>query len=131
MVGDPISDMLIRIKNAGYSKKPSVSIPYSNLKFEIAKGLLSEGFVKSIDKKGRKTKRNVLVELSYKESEAPKIEDVSRISKPSRRIYRNTKELVRFTKKRGSVFVSTSKGIITARNAVKTKIGGEVLFRIW
>lgn len=131
MVVDTISDMLIQIKNAGSVKKAHVVIPYSAMKFEIGKELLKHGFIKSIDKKGKKVKRNLFVELSYDENEVPAIRHVLRISKPSRRVYKRAKELYALVKKRGSVFMSTPKGIATANDCLRTRIGGEVLFRIW
>jgi small subunit ribosomal protein S8 len=131
MVTDPISDMLIRIKNAGSSKKTFVSIPYSGFKFEIARELEKGGFIKSIDKKGKKVKKTLVLELLYDDLGKHKINDVSRISKPSKRIYCGSKELTTYAWKRGGVFISTQKGIVTAKQAINKKIGGEVLFRIW
>ena len=127
---DPISDMIIRLKNAGQSQKDSVVFPYSKLKYEICVALEKEGFIKSIAKKGKKM-RSIEVDLNYGADTSPRIQDVKRISKPSRRVYKKAAELRPVKNGYGSLILSTPKGIITDVMARKEKVGGEALFEIW
>jgi small subunit ribosomal protein S8 len=127
---DPISDMMIRIKNAGISRKEFVSFPYSNLKFEICSLLQKEGYLASVDKKGKKVSRTVEVGLLYGGNQ-PKIKEVKRVSKPSRRIYKKAKEIRPVKRGYGIVVLSTPAGIMSGSAARKASLGGEVLFEIW
>ena len=128
MVTDPISDLIIRIKNAGKAKKESVLLPYSKLKEAIAVVLVAEGYLKSAAKK--KTSPILEVVLNYHNGEA-KIIDVQRISKSSRRVYKGFEDIHPTRGGFGKVIFSTPKGILTDRQAVKEKVGGEMLFKIW
>ena len=129
MVGDPIADFITRLKTAGKARKESVSLPYSKLKEAIANVLVAEGYLKEVSSK-KKEKGILEVTLSYHDGES-KIKEVERISKSSRRVYKGFAEI---HPARGgyvkSIF-STPKGIMTDRQAVKEKVGGEVLFKIW
>lgn len=127
---DPISDMIIRIKNGGEAHKESVLIPYSKLKAEIASVLEQEGFIKSAVKKGKKVAKFLEVGILYDE-DTPRIQDVKRISKSSRRIYKKASELHKVKNGFGISVVSTPKGILTGASARKQSVGGEVLFEIW
>ena len=127
---DPISDMIVRIKNASESRKESVVIPYSNLKFEIATALAKEGYVKGVSKKGKVVGKTMEIELLYS-GDTPRVQGVRRISKPSRRLYQKAKEIRPVKNGFGSSILSTPKGIVSGRSARKEKIGGEVLFEIW
>lgn len=127
---DPISDMLIRIKNAQKAKKQAVSFGYSNIKYEIAKLLASEGFVADVQKKGKKSARFLELKLLY-DGNASKITDLKRISKPSRRVYRSYKQIFPVRRGAGVAIYSTTSGLLTDRESRKRKIGGEVLFEIW
>jgi small subunit ribosomal protein S8 len=127
---DKIGDMLVTIKNGGAAGKQSVEIPYSGYKMNIARALFQEGYIKSYAQKNTK-KGNVLeVDLLSKEGE-PKITQVKRISKPSRRLYINAKHITSVRQGHGAVFLSTPKGILTGANARKEHVGGEILFEIW
>ncbi len=125
---DPIADILIRIKNAGMRKKPFCRAPFSKIKFEIAKLIEKEGLINGFKVKGKETKKTIEIFLAYKKGE-PAIKEVKRISKPGRRVYAGWKDLSKFGRK-GVMFVSTPAGIMTAKEAKKKKIGGEVLFKI-
>jgi len=128
---DPIADMIIRFKNAGESQKDLVLFPYSKLKYEICVLLAKEGLIKSVAKKGKKT-RSIEVELLYGGPDnLPRIQDVKRVSKPSRRVYKKATELRPVKNGYGSLILSTPKGILTDVTARKDKIGGEALFEIW
>lgn len=131
---DPIADMLTRIKNALAVKKPQVLIPFSKIKFAIAKILEKENLVEKVEEKFfRKRKRGkkfpyILITLKYKENE-PVIRELKRISKPGRRIYVKSKELK--PKKYKISILSTSSGIMTDHQAKKRRLGGELLCEIW
>src|SRR3989344_825101 len=127
---DPIYDMLIRIKNAQAAKKPDVVFPHSKIKLEIAKTLEKEGYVGSVQKRNKKNLKLIEVGLIY-ESGEPKISGLKRISKPSRRVYRTSKEIFKVKNGMGLAVYSTSKGLLTNKEAAAKKIGGELMFEIW
>lgn len=131
MTTDPISDMLIQIKNATMVKKPSVVIPFSNVKMEIAKVLQREGYIKTAVKKGKKVKKVLACDLVYGLDNESKIHEVSRISKLSCRVYIGVKELRPVRQGSGLMVLSTPKGIMTDKEAKEANVGGEVLFKIW
>ncbi len=131
MTTDPISDMLIQLKNATLVRKPAVTIPFSNVKMEIAKVLLREGYLKSAVKKGKKVKKVLACDLVYGEDNEPKIHDVTRVSKLSCRVYIGVKELKPVRQGTGLMVLSTPKGIMTSQEAKEANVGGEVLFKIW
>lgn len=128
---DPISDMLIQIKNAALVGKASIAVPFSNLKMEIAKTLQKEGYLKSAVKKGKKIKKVLACDLVYLENGKSKVTDVSRVSKPSRRVYIGVKEIRPVRQGQGLLVISTPKGILTDKEAKTAGVGGEVLFKIW
>jgi small subunit ribosomal protein S8 len=127
---DPISDMIIRLKNAGESHKETVTLPFSKLKFEICTVLEKEGFIGEVSKKGKKVTKSIEVALIYN-GRTPRIEGVKRVSKPSRRIYKKAHEMRPVKSGHGAMIVSTPKGIVSGLYARKNKIGGEALFEIW
>lgn len=129
MVADPISDFISNIKNANFAGKESVTFFHSSIKEAIADVLVREGFVKSCSKKKKNNKFDI--ELSYNADKSPKIKEVKRMSKPSRRMYVNASEVTPFKNGYGRVFLTTSKGIMTDKDIKKEKIGGEILFKIW
>ena len=131
MVSDPIGDLIIRLTNAGAIKKPSVSIPFSNFKMAIAEKLAAVGYVKSIEKKGKKVKKTLDIVLSYDADGKHKIQGVKRISKPGRRMYKSVLDIVPVRYGFGALILSTPKGIMTDKEAKKEKVGGEALFEIW
>jgi small subunit ribosomal protein S8 len=128
MVTDPVSDLIIRLKNAGKVRKESVFIPYSKLKEAIANVLVAEGYLKSASKK--KTSPVLEVVLNYHNGES-KIKEVERISKSSRRVYKGFEDIFPMKGGFGKTIFSTPKGILTDRQAIEQKVGGEVLFKIW
>ncbi len=126
---DKIGDMLVTIKNGGNAGKKSVSIPFSGYKMNIARALFQEGYIKSYSQENT-AKGDVLeIDLVYKDNK-PKISQVKRISKPSRRLYTNVKGIKPVKQGQGSVFLSTPKGILTGKQAKKEQVGGEILFEI-
>ena len=130
MVNDPVGDFIIRIKNAGNAKLATLTVPYSNLKMAIAEVLKSTGFIEDVEKTGKKVKKSIVITLKEGKGGKAFINNVKRISKPGRRIYKSTKEIfpVRFGK--GALILSTPKGILTGTQAKKENVGGEALFEI-
>jgi len=131
MITDPIADLITRIKNAGAIGKESVQVPYSNLKFAVAKKLREAGYITSAEKNGKKEKPFIEVMLRYDKSGVHVIQDVKRISKPGRRLYRSVRDIVPVRYGTGSLFMTTPRGIMTDKEARKEKVGGEALFEIW
>jgi len=124
---DPIADMLNRIRNAQAVAHPTVSFPFSKLKYEIAMILKKEGFVEEVDKKGRKQKKTIEITLKHHSA----ISGLKRISKPGQRIYTPAKEIKKVQSGYGISIVSTSKGLMTGKEARKQKLGGEIICQIW
>ncbi len=131
MVTDPIADLINQIKNAGAVKKASVAIPFSNFKLAIAEKLKEAGWVKHVEKKGKKVKKTLDITLKYNEDGKAFIQGVKRVSTPGRRIYRGFNEINPVKYGFGAVILSTPKGIKTDKEAKKEKVGGEALFQIW
>lgn len=129
-MADPISDMLIRIKNAQKAGNLTVEIPYSSFKFELAKILAQEGFIGAVEEKGKKVTRKIQINLKY-EAGAPAISDIVRKSKPSRRIYLGKDKIHTVKQGTGRAIISTSRGLMTEKEARKAGLGGEFICEIW
>lgn len=131
MVNDPISDLIIRLKNAGMVGKGEVVMPYSRLKHAVAEKLKDAGFVVDAKELGKKTHKSLEVTLKYDEGGAHAIAGVKRISKPGRRLYIKSSEIhpVKFGK--GKRIISTPEGVLTGEEARAKNVGGEELFIIW
>lgn len=130
---DPIADLLTRIKNALLVKKTEVVIPFSKIKFAIAKILKKENFIEKVEKihsHKNKVFEGIKIILKY-ENDRPVISELKRISKPSCRIYLKSKEIRRVKGGLGILIVSTSRGIMTGEEARKRKLGGEILCEVW
>jgi small subunit ribosomal protein S8 len=132
---DQIANMMIQIKNAGTMKKESVVLTYSNLKMSILDCLEKAGFVAKVTKKGKKVIKYIEVTLAYGEDATgktmPKISDVKRISKSSKRVYMQAKEIRPVKNGYGVLVVSTPKGVMTGDDARKQNLGGEILFSVF
>lgn len=131
MVNDPVADLITRLTNAGAVNKQSVSVPFSMFKMAIAEKLKEVGYVRNIEKKGKKVKKTLDVTLKYDEAGNHAIQGVKRISKPGRRLYKSANQIVSVRYGHGALLLSTPKGIKTDKEARKEKIGGEALFEIW
>ncbi len=131
MVNDPIGDMLIRIKNACMRKKEEVRVPFSKLKEKILQILKEEGFIKDYKIEGEKVKKELIIFLKYDEEGKSILTDVRRVSKPGRRIYVKKDEIPWVKNGTGIAVISTSKGIVTDREARRLKVGGEILCEVW
>jgi small subunit ribosomal protein S8 len=128
---DTIADMLVKIKNASLREHETVSFPYSKLKHAILECLKKEGYVGRIEKKTLKGKDVIEVGLVYVEGGASRIHELSRISKPSKRVYMGVKDLKSVKNGRGIQVLSTPKGIMADKEARKELVGGEVILSIW
>ena len=131
MVNDPVGDFIIRIKNAAAVGKPSVVAPHSKLRLAIAELLEKEGYIASINKKGKKVGKNIEVFLSYNKDKSSRINGVKRVSKPGCRVYTGAADIRPVKYGQGRLVLSTPKGILTGEMAQKEHIGGEALFKIW
>ena len=131
VVNDPIADMLTRIRNAQIAKHDAVVLPASNTKKAIAKILLAEGYVKSVDFIDDGPQGSIKIVLKYVNGKQPVIAGLKRISKPGLRVYAKSEELPKVLGGLGIAIISTSKGLMTDREARKQMIGGEVLAYIW
>lgn len=127
---DTISNFIIKVKNAGNAGQGDVSVPFSKLKLSIASVLKKEGFIKDFSEKSEKGRKVIAIDL-FTENRVPKIKGVKRISKPSKRIYQKAEEIRGVKNGYGALILSTSRGVMTGREAKKAKLGGEALFSIW
>ena len=131
MTNDPIADMLTRIRNAIIAKHKEVSIPTSKTKVSIAEVLLNEGFISAFEVVGEGVNQSIKITLKYGPNNERVINGIKRISKPGLRIYAGYEDLPKVLNGLGIAIVSTSKGLMTDRQARAEKIGGEVLAYVW
>ena len=130
-ITDTIADMLTRIRNTNSAKHPTVDIPASNLKKQIAQILLDEGYIKAFKVIDDNKQGTIRVTLKYTDSRAQVITGLRRVSKPGLRIYSNCKDMPKVMKGLGIAIVSTSKGIMTDKKARENNVGGEILAFVW
>ena len=130
-ITDPIADMLTRIRNANTAKHETVDIPASNMKKAIAEILNDEGYIKGYQIIEDGKQGIIRVTLKYGANKEKVISGIKRISKPGLRMYAPADELPRVLKGLGIAIISTSKGIMTDKEARKLHIGGEVLAFVW
>ncbi|OKH24415.1 30S ribosomal protein S8 [Hydrococcus rivularis NIES-593] len=129
---DTISDMLTRIRNACAVRHPTTQVPTTKMTRSIAKVLKDEGFIEDYKEVGEGIDKQLVISLKYKgKNRQPLITTLKRVSKPGLRVYSGSKDLPRVLGGIGIAIVSTSKGIMTDREARKQKVGGEVLCYIW
>ncbi len=127
---DPIGDMVNRIKVAASRGLVSTLVPHSKLKEKIAELLVKEGYLSRMNTKGKHVKKYLDLELSYKGGK-PHLHDAIRVSKPGKRVYVAVDEMKSVLQGKGISVVSTSKGLMSNKEARKAKIGGELLFTLW
>ena len=130
VVTDPIADMLTRIRNALTAKHESVEIPASNMKKVIAEILLNEGYVSNVEFKEDEVQGSIVVTLKYSK-DGNVITGLKRISKPGLRVYAKSNEIPKVLNGLGIAILSTSKGIMTDKQARANNLGGEVLAFVW
>ncbi|MCG8376409.1 MAG: 30S ribosomal protein S8 [Chlorobiales bacterium] len=128
-VTDSIADYITRIRNAGNAKNTTTDIPYSKLKENVSKLLVEKGYIKNYTVITAEQFPFIRVDLKYTDDGTPAIKEITRVSKPGRRIYEG-KDLKKYLGGLGLFILSTSKGVITDKEAREQGIGGEVLFRI-
>jgi len=130
-ISDTIADMLTRIRNANSAKHESVDIPASNMKKAIAQILVDEGYVKGFTVVDNGNQGVIHMELKYGPNKSQVITGLRRVSKPGLRIYTNVEDMPKVMKGLGIAILSTSKGIMTDKQARSANVGGEVLAFVW
>lgn len=130
-ITDPVADMLTRIRNAGSAKHDTVDVPASKMKKAIAQILLDEGYIKGYQMVEDGTQGIIRITLKYLPGKEKAITGLRRVSKPGLRVYAGADELPRVLKGLGIAMISTSKGIMTDKQARAQHIGGEVLAFVW
>lgn len=129
---DPIADMLSRIRNASAVKKAEAAIPFSKVKFNIAKILKHEGYLTEVTVvETKKGINQLVVNLKYQADNQPAIEHIKRISRPGQRLYVGKDELPRVLNNLGIAIISTSKGLMTNKQARKEGLGGEIICEVY
>jgi small subunit ribosomal protein S8 len=128
---DPIADMLARIRNASSAMHDDVLIPASKIKQSIAKILLQEGFVDGFEVVEDEAHPMIRIALRYSDERERAISGIRRISKPGRRVYRGAGDLPRVLGGLGVAIISTSQGVMTDKQARRTRVGGEILAYVW
>jgi len=127
---DPIADMLTRIRNAMMAGKNEVRLPSSKIKTTVAEQLKKSGYLAKVTtEKG--TPRDTLIITIHELGKNPTITEITRVSKPGRRVYAAATEIPRIKSGRGIVLVSTSRGVMTGQEAVKNRLGGELLCKVY
>ena len=130
-ITDSIADMLTRIRNANSAKHDTVKIPASNMKKAIAQILVDEGYIKSFKVEDDGKQGVIEIALKYGPNKSQVLMGIRRVSKPGLRIYSDVENMPKVMKGLGIAILSTSKGIMTDKNARKANIGGEVLAYVW
>ena len=130
-ITDPVADMLTRIRNANNAKHETVDVPASNMKKSIAQILLDEGYIKSYQIVDDGTQGIIRITLKYLPGKEKAIQGLKRVSKPGLRVYAGADELPQVLRGLGIAIISTSKGIMTDKQARAENVGGEVLAFVW
>ncbi len=131
MMTDPVADMLTRIRNANTALHPTVSMPSSKLKEQIAGILQAEGYIESFDVSVDGVRRTLEMKLRYGNDRQRVIKGLRRVSRPGRRIYSGASDLPRVKGGLGVVVVSTSQGLLPDREARRRRLGGEIVCEVW
>lgn len=128
---DPVSDMLTRVRNAAAAGHATVSIPHSGLKAEIARILKREGFISdfSVETSGKRS--HLALKLKYTRGDRSVIRGLNRVSKPGIRKYVGSSEIPKVFGGMGTAIISTSRGVVTDREARRSKLGGEIICYVW
>ncbi len=134
MVNYPISDILIRIKNAQAVKSEQVMVPFSKVKFKIASILKEAGYISEVERKNKKSKKSeheyLQLALKYRDNQGA-LSGIKIISRPSRRMYTKAKDIKSVRSGYGLAIISTSKGIMSSKEAKRLGLGGELIAEIW
>ena len=127
---DPVADLITRIRNAIAVGKTEIRVPTSKLKFAVAEKLQKINYIEKAELE-KAEPREILHIVINNEGENARINEITKVSKPGRRVYASVEEIPRVKSGRGTVLISTSKGIMTGQEALKNKLGGEVLVKGW
>ena len=127
---DPVADLITRIRNAIAVGKTEIRVPTSKLKFAVAEKLQKINYIEKAELE-KAEPREILHIVINNEGENARINEITKVSKPGRRVYASVEEIPRVKSGRGAVLISTSKGIMTGQEALKNKLGGEVLVKVW
>ena len=127
---DPVADLITRIRNAIAVGKTEIRVPTSKLKFAVAEKLQKINYIEKAELE-KAEPREILHIVINNEGENARINEIIKVSKPGRRVYASVEEIPRVKSGRGTVLISTSKGIMTGQEALKNKLGGEVLVKVW
>ena len=130
-VNDPIGDMFTRIRNAASAQHDWVAVPASNVKRSVANVLLNEGFISAIKENSMGSRSELKLRLTYGQDQKAVIEGIKRVSKPGLRVYVKKGEIPRVLGGLGIALISTSQGVMSDKEAWKSKIGGEILGYVW
>ena len=131
MMSDIIADGLTRIRNASMRKLDTTTLLYSKLMTNVLDVLKDKGYIESYKVEDKDNKQSIVVRLKYDENGNPVINEVTRLSKPGRRVYKGYQELKSYKNGYGTIVVSTNKGVLANDEAYKQKVGGEVICSIW
>ena len=131
MLTDPVADMLTRIRNANKALQPTVEMPTSRMKEEIARLLQEEGYIRGFSVETGPSFDTLVVELKFGRNRERVITDLKRVSKPGRRVYARKDRLPRVLGGMGVAILSTSRGLVTSRRAQELGVGGEVVCFVW
>ncbi len=128
---DPIADMLTRLRNANKALHAQVEMPASSMKVEIARVLAQEGYIAGYSVVQEGSYKKLVIDLKYTDGRRRVISEVKRVSKPGRRIYAKKDNLPKVLGGLGTAIISTSRGLMTAREAQRLGVGGEVICFVW
>lgn len=128
---DPIADFLTQIRNGISVRAKEITVPFSRLKFEIARVLLEEGFIGNFRVDGEGIKRRIIVSLKYLEDGSSVIRGLERVSKQSRRVYVGYRDIPRVMGGLGVAILSTPAGVMSDREARSHRVGGELICKVW
>ena len=127
---DQIADLITRIRNAILVNKSEIRVPTSKLKVAVVEALIKNGYLESYDLEAGSPRETLHVVIN-KENELPRINEISKVSKPGRRVYTAAEDIPTIKSGRGAVIISTSKGLMSGREAKKNHLGGEILVKVW
>ena len=131
VVTDPIADLLTRIRNGLGARHGEVRMPHSRVKARIAEILMNEGYLEEVEVIAAPIQSEIRIRLKYTNSREPVIKGIKRVSKPGLRVYAGRQDLPRVQGGLGIAIVSTSKGLMTDREARRQKVGGEIMCEVW
>ncbi|MDD4358710.1 MAG: 30S ribosomal protein S8 [Candidatus Pacebacteria bacterium] len=128
---DTVADMLTAINNAQIVSKKQISVPYSNFKLEILEALKKEGYILNVEKKGRVPGKKIIIDLKYKENGVPMISKIRKASKQGQRIYVKASDIKKVKSGYGINILSTSRGVMSGKEARFKKVGGEIICEVY